>query len=154
MFKSFKFLFLVSFLFVCGNAGAVILQTKKSPQVEVTGLDFYGMTETSIRGEEFLTLTTADIEGKIGKKMSWKQKASFKMMQLEVKRQMKHAPDDVVVNAKNHRFSLGGFLLGFFFWVIGILIAILFGGNAFRSAIYGFLISFGIFVALFFLTKN
>lgn len=72
-------------------------------------------------------------------------KITQKTIKRELRKGIKSDLDDSYRD-NNRRFSVGGFLLGFFFSLIGCLIAILFGANAFRSSLLGLLC--GIIVVL------
>lgn len=95
----------------------------------------------TLSAQSFVQLSPAEFELSQNKHLTWKEKLVFKYTKRQVKKLM--AKGDQVENAtdlyyrNNGRFNLGGFLLGFFLGLIGVLIAILFGGNAVRSALIG-----------------
>ncbi len=92
--------------------------------------------------QDFLSLSIADINRTTGKKLTFKDKVVFKLTQRKIKKNIKKG---TFFNAKTeyenatNNFNVGGFMLGFFLGPIGVLLAILFGGNALKSSLLGFL---------------
>jgi len=92
--------------------------------------------------QDFLNLNLADIAKTTGKKLSLKDKVVLKLAQRKIKKKIKKGESfDVKTDYENasRNFNVGGFLLGFFIPVLGSLLAILFGGDAFRSSLLGLL---------------
>lgn len=90
--------------------------------------------------EAILALKPSDVQAQTGQKMKLADRVALRLTQHQVRRAMKKGESlDMGAYYEDARgnFSIGGFLLGFFFSLIGVLIAILFGGNAFRSALLG-----------------
>lgn len=84
--------------------------------------------------QEFLKLTPKRYEELTGQKMSMSQKISLKLAQKKIKRMLKKGEKvDLVAMSKKgidtSDFNIGGFLLGIFLFLIGVLIAYLIGGD-------------------------
>ena len=93
--------------------------------------------------EEFMNMSAKEIGEARGKKLKLREKIVLKLVQRKIKKQLKRGEKvdvEASFSSTNRRFNLGGFLLGLILGPIGVLIAILFGGNAIRSALFGFLI--------------
>ena len=72
--------------------------------------------------------------------MSLRDRLVLRGVQYQVHRKVKKGEDfnlEELYSLEDRDFSFGGFLLGFFLGLIGLLIALLFGRNAVRSALYG-----------------
>jgi hypothetical protein len=119
-----------------GNSHAVsvfptVLKRSGSPtQNLLTNLDL----------NQFLNLRPQDLKHLNRGRVTLKDKIVLKLAQKSVKRQLKKGASielDGVYAEANNNFNIGGFLLGFFFSIIGVLVAILFGKNAVRSALLG-----------------
>lgn len=92
--------------------------------------------------QAFLNLNPVDIAKTTGKKLNFKEKIVLKLTQRKIKKKIKKgASFNIKTEYENAsgNFNVGGFLLGFFIPVIGSLLAILFGGNAFKSSLLGLL---------------
>ena len=93
--------------------------------------------------EAFLEISPRDIQAQTGEKMKLGDRIALRMAQRKVKKAMRNgealdlaaAYDDAKGN-----FSIGGFLLGFFLGLLGVLIALLFGWDAVRSALLGMVV--------------
>jgi hypothetical protein len=84
--------------------------------------------------QQFLKLTPEKYYELTGKKMKLSQKISLKLAQWRIKRMLKKGKTvDLVAMTKKgidtSDFNIGGFLLGFFLSLIGVLIAYLLGGE-------------------------
>ena len=89
-------------------------------------------------------LTAKDYGKMIGKKLSLRDKIVFHFAKKELLTQnatVDRQTLDKAVGYNSSDFNLGGFLLGFILSIIGVLIALLFGGNVLRWAWKGFWIS-------------
>ncbi len=89
---------------------------------------------------QFLKLTPKDLHSRTGKRVTLKERIVLKLVQKRAKKSLTQGMRFNLAEAKataDGNFNLGGFLLGFFFSLIGVLIAILFGRNAVRSALIG-----------------
>jgi hypothetical protein len=84
--------------------------------------------------QEFLKLTPQKYYELTGKKMKMSQKISLKLAQMKVKKMLKKGKTvDLLSLTKKgidtSDFNIGGFLLGVFLFLIGVLIAYLIGGD-------------------------
>jgi len=92
--------------------------------------------------QDFLNIKIADIAKTTGKKLTLKDKVVFKLTQRKIKKKIRKG---TFFNAKSdyenatNSFNVGGFLLGFFIPVVGTLLALLFGVDAFKSSLLGLL---------------
>ena len=89
------------------------------------------------------TFKVKDYEMMTGKKMHFKEKIVFFFAKRALARASKTVEADTLQNQVRmdmNDFSLGGFLLGLIFGLLGVLIALLFGGNAVKWALRGFLV--------------
>jgi len=92
--------------------------------------------------QDFLNLNPADITKIKDKKLNFKEKVILKLTQRKIKKKIKKgASFNIKTEYENASgsFNVGGFLLGFFLPVVGSLLALLFGGNAFKSSLLGLL---------------
>ena len=92
--------------------------------------------------ETFLALSPKEIQEKTGQKLKFKDRMAIRLAQKQVRKAMKKGEAtnlEEAFYAGRRGFSLGGFLLGFFLGPIGVLLAVLFGANAFRSSLIGLL---------------
>ncbi|HRE52348.1 MAG TPA: hypothetical protein PK339_13055 [Flavitalea sp.] len=107
---------------------------------------FAGMTMS-----EFMALTPKSYKEITGKKMSFAEKLSLKMMQHKLKKAAKNnaQPESFVAPAglDTSDFNVGGFVLGLLLNVVGVLIAYLIGDE---TVIKWAWLGFGV-VAVFFL---
>ncbi len=92
---------------------------------------------------DLATFKVKDYELMTGKKMTFKEKIVFYF----AKRALAHVSKTVDADTLQKKvgmdlsdFSLGGFLLGLLFSLLGVLVALLFGGNAVKWAWRGFLV--------------
>jgi hypothetical protein len=93
--------------------------------------------------------TTKDYQVLIGKKLTLRDKLVFHFAKQELMKTHKTVDQETLhkaVSGIGSDFNLGGFLLGFLLSFIGVLIALLFGGDVLRWAWKGFLI--GLLVGL------
>ncbi|MCB0705467.1 MAG: hypothetical protein KDC34_09170 [Saprospiraceae bacterium] len=88
--------------------------------------------------DEFLALSPRDIQEKTGKKVKLADRIALRLTQRQLKKN-KSLDFGAAYEDASGNFSIGGFLLGFFFGLIGVLIALLFGRNAVRSSLIGLL---------------
>ena len=92
--------------------------------------------------QDFLDLSPKDITKNTGKKQKLKDKIVLRLVQKRIKKKIKNNKffdiSEEYPNATND-FNVGGFLLGFFLGIIGVLLAVLFGGNAVKSSLIGLL---------------
>jgi hypothetical protein len=93
--------------------------------------------------QDFMRLNPRELK-KMGIELSLRDRLVLRQVQYQVHRKLKKGEAfdlEELYTLEDRRFSIGGFLLGFFFSLIGVLIAILFGRDAVRSALYGALTS-------------
>lgn len=92
--------------------------------------------------QDFLNVNPVDIAETTGEKLNFKDKVVLKLTQRKIKKKIKKgASFNIQTEYENAsgNFNVGGFLLGFFIPILGSLLAILFGGNAFKSSLLGLL---------------
>jgi len=138
-----KYLSLLLIFMFGFNTSAMAVVTPTLESIPLNGLN------TEMDAEKFLALDAKGLSQKLGRKAKLRDKIVLKIVQRKVKRQLKKGEQVNIAEefiASDRSFNIGGFLLGFFFSLIGVLIAILFGRNAVRSALLGFLV--GLIVAL------
>lgn len=90
--------------------------------------------------QDFLDLSPKDISKNTGKKQKLKDKIVLRLVQKRIKKKIKNGESFKISEeypAAMNKFNVGGFLLGFFLGPLGVLLAILFGGNAFKSSLLG-----------------
>ena len=88
---------------------------------------------------EFLSISPKQYRGISGEKLKFKDRFLLKFAQKSLKRQLKNG-DTISFEDASYDFSVGGFLLGFFLGLLGVLIALLlFPNNVFRSSLLGLL---------------
>ncbi len=126
------FLFLVTFLCTQSGFSAAIIRH--------TGTDISSNAAPSIN---LATFKVKDYELMTGKKMHLKEKIAFFFAKRALARASKTVDADILQNKvrmDTDDFNIGGFLLGLVFGLLGVLIALLFGNNAFKWALRGFLV--------------
>ncbi|MEL6671090.1 MAG: hypothetical protein AAFR61_02830 [Bacteroidota bacterium] len=105
------------------------------PAVNTPTLD---LSEMDI--EAFMALTPKAIKQARGAKVTLRERIVLRMAQNEVRKKLRKGEEvqlEALYKETASDFSFGGFLLGFFLGIIGVLIALLFGKKAVRSALYG-----------------
>ncbi len=123
-------LFLLAFL--TANVSWAVMETNPTttPSVSTT-LDL-----STLSAKEYGVL--------LGKKMNLKDRIIFHFAKQElskISKQVDKATFDGAFRSSGSDFNLGGFLLGFFLSIIGVLIAYLFGKDVVRWAWKGFWVS-------------
>ncbi len=123
-----------------------------------------GKTGKSINLQEFSTISITGFQQLIGKKLKFSERIAFKVAQQKIRHTIN---DDGTINNKffkraykkrlfnDHEFNFGGFALGFFLSLIGVLIAYLINDDyssdrrywAWRGFIAGLLIAAAILSA-------
>lgn len=140
----FSLSLLLVLVFISYTAEAVRPKVKVDPSATIA---YKGIENMTI--ESFLDLNPKKIKEETGQKLKLKEKIVLKLVQRDIRKKVKK---NEVVNfeedyaAAKRNFNLGGFLLGFFFSLLGVLVALLFGKDAVRSAWKGFLV--GLLVGL------
>lgn len=121
----------------CLLAGQISAVNPVHPEVSITE------KKAVLTPQEFVQLNAKEFAELTNQKFGLKERMVFNFTKRQVRRQL--AKGEMQLQAtemyfnNSARFNLGGFLLGFFLGLIGVLIAILFGRNAVRSALIGFL---------------
>ncbi len=97
--------------------------------------DHQGMTT-----EQYISLSTKDVQRISGRKLSLREKIALKLTQRVIRKKLKKGEEFSFEDAANYNFSLGGFLLGFFLGLLGVLIALIaFPKDVFKSSLVGLL---------------
>ena len=143
------FLLLVFLCTIFSAQAAVNLKMATNPPVPEQQLEW----SDHFTVESFVKADFKSLEKASQKKLSVRDKIVIKIAQRKLKNELRKGNTidlDDYYHRSDRRFSIGGFLLGFFFPIIGSLVAILFGGNAFRSSLLGLLcaIIVGLIVAV------
>ena len=128
------FLLLVFLCTIFSAQAAVNLKLAANPPVPEAKLSW----SDHFTAESFIKADFKSLEEASQKKLSVREKIVAKIAQRSLKKELRKGKDidlDDYYHRSDRRFSIGGFLLGFFFPIIGSLVAILFGGNAFRSSL-------------------
>ena len=116
-----------------------------------------GKSGQKISYAQLATISMADLQALTGKKMNFIQRMNFRMAQNKIKKSI--AADGTIKNkkiakffAKGHDgesgFHLGGFALGFFVGLIGVLIAYLLNDDYKKNRVKWAWIGFGVFAVL------
>lgn len=132
MIKKTMLFVVLALVFTLNAKGAAGLQ-ETNPLVE---------TLQGLQADQIDDLRIADLQAMAGVKMTFRQKMAFKIAKAEYQWQKRKGADLNFADHYDHterHFSIVGFLLGFFLGLIGVLIALLLGGNAFRSSLLGLL---------------
>lgn len=93
-----------------------------------------------ISSNQFLGLNAKQIRKATNKKVTFKERVLINLTKAKIiikKRSGEEVNAEEYYNTAAGGFNLGGFLLGFFLPIIGNIIALLFGANAFRSSLIG-----------------
>ncbi|MBL7818171.1 MAG: hypothetical protein JNL70_24385 [Saprospiraceae bacterium] len=104
-------------------------------------------TATAEHTNKNITLTSfsvKDYQKMVGKRLTWQDKIVFHFAKRELMKDSKTVDRETLeraVGSGRSEFNLLGFLLGFILSILGVLIALLFGGNVLRWAWKGVLIS-------------
>lgn len=116
-----------------------------------------GSTGTSIDLQQLSTMKVADYEKMTGKKMSWLNRLDFKLAQKKLRRSIN--ADGTVSNKRLEKlardmeggggFHAGGFFLGLFLGLIGVLIAYLIRDDNHRRRVTWAWIGWGTFVVIY-----
>jgi hypothetical protein len=92
---------------------------------------------------QLTTFSVKDYQHMVGKKLSLRDKIVFHYAKRDLLKKTKTTNQVTLAKAvadTGSSFNLGGFLLGFFLSIFGVLIAILFGRNVLHSAWRGFIV--------------
>ncbi|TMI74822.1 MAG: hypothetical protein E6H09_02990 [Bacteroidetes bacterium] len=117
-----------------------------------------GKTGQKISYAQLATISMTDLQALTGRKMSFIERMNFRMAQSKIRKSI--ATDGTIKNKKiakfftkkggagDSGFHLGGFALGFFVGLIGVLIAYLLNDDYKQNRIKWAWIGFGVFVVL------
>ena len=111
-----------------------------NPQTSQDAISIY-LDQEEVDANAFLDLKIKDIKKAVDKKVTLKDRIVFNITKFKVAKELRKNSEfnnaDTYYKVARGSFNLGGFLLGFFLPIIGNLIALLFGRNAFRSSLIG-----------------
>jgi hypothetical protein len=131
-------LFFVSIIFLCftQNSFSAYISSSESSIAEKPKHGHEISTQDRAAMEEFVKLTPKKYGELRGKKLSFVEKIEFKVLQRKLKRQLDYGDDST-------GFNIGGFLLGFFLGLLGLIGAFVFSQDRnFRKwTLYGLLAS-------------
>jgi hypothetical protein len=130
-------LFMACFIIAISIASAPVMKGPKDGKVYASEVFIpIGKTGSKISLLELSTISRSDLEARSGKKMDFITRKTFKSSQRKLKKLIE---EDGTINNKNLQnansagdgidgttgFHLGGFALGFFLFLLGVLIAYL-----------------------------
>jgi len=146
----------------CSVSAAVVAPSKPTPPASVTPLKASDIripiagTGKTVSLQELSTMNVDDLEHLTGKKMGWLKRMEFKLALRKLRHSIK--PDGTIDNKSLARlrgyydddgsFHIGGFALGFFIGLIGVLIAYLIQDDNHHRRVKWAWIGFGCYVAL------
>ena len=139
---NFRILF-VGLLALCFSVQTYAVKNIEVELAERTSMETY-FDLKQVSTKDFLGLKASDIKAVTGKKLTIKERILLPIIKTEVYFQSKKNSDldaEYYYHRGARNFNLGGFLLGLFLPILGNLIAILFGRNAFRSSLKGTLVA-------------
>ena len=160
--KKILFCFITLF-FLTQTYGSAIIT---SPAVKASEIEIQiGNTGKSINLWDFSVISLKDFQQLTGKKLKLSEKIAFKLAQRKIRHSINN---DGTINNKlfkraykkrlfnDHEFSFGGFALGFFLSLIGVLIAYLINDDyssdrrywAWRGFLSGLLLAAAVYSAL------
>lgn len=150
-----KILFLGTTLFLCSITFAAV--NVKLPDLRADKV-FIPISKTQkISYAELATISVSDLEALTGKKMNFFQRLNFRIAQSKIRKTI--AADGTIKSKKIQKmfakgkdgssgFHLGGFALGFFVGLIGVLIAYLIHDDYKKNRVKWAWIGFGTFLVL------
>ncbi len=133
--KNFKLL-IISALFLCFAQSSFSASVYSEPKTDTKPKHAHEIsTQDRAAMQEFIKLTPQQYGKLRGKKLSFVEKAEFKFLQKKLKRKL----DD----GDSYGFNIGGFLLGLFLGLLGLIGAYIFSkDHNFRKwTLYGLLAS-------------
>jgi hypothetical protein len=154
-----------SILTQCSVSAAVVAPSKPTPPKTMAPLKAsdvripIGKTGKTVSLLELSTMKVDDIEHLTGEKMGWMKRMEFKLALRKLRHSIK--PDGTVDTKSLARlgrpgyydddgsFHIGGFALGFFVGLIGVLIAYLINDDNHHRRVKWAWIGFGCFVVLY-----
>lgn len=141
----------------CFLIAATQLQASTTPsKTDITAPDQNTAAFAALQNlttDDLLSLTPEKYRLQTGKKLSFKERISLRLVQKSIRKHLKRGEAFVlndVVESEKFKFNIGGFLLGFFFGLIGFLITLAFKDrrNAMISAGIGWAIGVVIVLTL------
>jgi len=154
-----------SILTQCSVSAAVVAPSKPTPPKTMAPLKAsdvripIGKTGKTVSLLELSTMKVDDVEHLTGEKMGWMKRMEFKLALRKLRHSIK--PDGTVDSKSLARlsrpgyydddgsFHIGGFALGFFVGLIGVLIAYLINDDNHHRRVKWAWIGFGCFVVLY-----
>ena len=152
-------------MFLLGTAliifsASFAITTVETPIIKADQLYFpVGNTGQKISYAQLATISLADMQALTGRKMSGMERMNFRLAQ---KKMRKSIADDGTIknkkiakfltkkgNAGESGFHIGGFALGFFLGLIGVVIAYVINDDYKRNRVKWAWIGWGIFVVLY-----
>jgi hypothetical protein len=140
------------------TAGFAAMSLAPAPLVKASSIRIpIGSTGKFINLQDLATIKTADFESLSGRKMSWLRRMEFKLAQKKIRRSINA---DGTVNDKklatmaggyyddDNSFHIGGFALGFFLGLIGVIIAYIINDDNHHRRVKWAWFGFGMFVAV------
>jgi len=161
--KTLALAFVLGVLIPCSVSAAVVAPSNSTPPASVTPLKASDIripiagTGKTISLQELSTMNVDDLEHLTGKKMGWLKRMEFKLALRKLRHSIK--PDGTIDKKSLARlrggyydddgsFHIGGFALGFFIGLIGVLIAYLINDDYHHRRVKWAWIGFGCYVAL------
>ncbi len=131
--KNFKLL-IISALFLCFAQSSFSASVYSEPKTDTKPKHAHEIsTQDRAAMQEFIKLTPQQYGKLRGKKLSFVEKAEFKILQKKLKKKLE--------DGDSYGFNIGGFLLGFFLGLLGLIGAFIFSRDRnFRKwTLYGWL---------------
>jgi hypothetical protein len=164
--KTLAFALVIGILTQCSVSAAVVAPSKSTPPASVTPLKASDIripiagTGKTVSLQELSTMNVDDLEHLTGKKMGWLKRMEFKLALRKLRHSIK--PDGTIDNKSLARlrggyydddgsFHIGGFALGFFVGLVGVLIAYLIQDDNHHRRVKWAWIGFGCFAVLYIL---
>lgn len=126
-----KIVFITALLFITSVSYAATVPVNKDPQTRDFMVSLPGTT-LRISLENYLTLSPAEYKAITGKKMKWTERFKMKFSQRAMKKFVRKDGSINMEKAKRYGFwgrwewHWGGFALGFFFSVFGVIATLFF----------------------------
>ena len=144
------FLFAGMFALTSLHAGLVYVPESATDNVKA-GKEATAGVYNMLDAKTFIALSPAKVKEMTGKKMSFSEKVSLKIAQLEVKKQLKKGKEvDMTAMAQKAASGISALwlILGILLGLIGVLIALLTKKGADDNRVKSSLIGWGIWIAI------
>ncbi len=136
--KSRFIIFIVSLVILFSSVYSIAgVPVNNTPKIKVEGL-------VELTHQEFLDLNAKEVKQKTGKRIGLKKKIALKIAQNKLKNGIKKG--NAPTKTQEFKFNIGGFLLGFFFGLIGTLLCLLFKDQ--KNAVLSSLIGLGVLILI------